>query len=261
MTLIATWNINSIRQRLPHLLQWIDEKQPDILLLQETKVTDDKFPAMELEEKGYNLAFHGQKTFNGVAILSKYPLEDVVKALPGNEDDDQCRYIEALVSLPDGVARVASVYVPNGQSPDSEKFAYKMRFFGHLRAHAARLLDYEEPLVIGGDYNVAPENEDVHEPQKWFGQVCFHPREREHIRALQYGGFYDAFRLANPETRCFSWWDYRQQAFERDDGLRIDHLLLSPQAADRLKESDIDTAPRSWEKPSDHAPVWCRLAA
>jgi exodeoxyribonuclease III len=258
--LIATWNINSIRQRLPHLLRWLSDTKPDVVLLQETKVSDDQFPAIELEDLGYNLAFHGQKTFNGVAILSKYPLEDVIKTLPGNDEDDHCRYIEALVLAPQPV-RVASVYVPNGQSPDSDKFIFKMHFFERLRAHAAQLLALEEPLVIGGDYNVAPENEDVKHPQRAFGHICFHPREREHFRALEWQGLYDAFRLKHPDDRRFSWWDYRGGAFEMDIGMRIDHLLLSSEAVDRLHEADIDTAPRQWDKPSDHTPVWCRLAA
>jgi exodeoxyribonuclease-3 len=256
MIKIATWNINSIRQRLEHLTSWLDHTQTDIVLLQETKVTDDKFPTEPLEERGYNLAFTGQKTFNGVAILSKYPLEDVITTLPGQEEDEQKRYIEAVVSLPDSsIARVASIYVPNGQSPDSEKFPYKMGFLNNLRAHAQTLLGYEETLILGGDYNIAPEAIDVHEPRKWEGQVCFHPREREHFRALTHLGLYDAFRIANPEREQYSWWDYRGGAYQKNDGLRIDHLLLSPQAVDRLQGCEIDESLRGLEKPSDHTPV------
>lgn len=262
MTKIATWNINSIRQRLAHLQQWLKDTGTDIVLLQETKVTDDKFPTLELEDLGYNLAFVGQKTFNGVAILSKYPLEDVITALPGNEEDEQCRYIEAVVSLPDGdVARVASIYVPNGQSPDSEKFPYKMGFLERLRAHVSELLTYEEMLILGGDYNIAPEAIDVHEPKKWEGQACFHPKEREHFRALLNLGLYDAFRTTNPQLEQYSWWDYRGGAYQKNDGLRIDHLLLSPQATDRLQSSHIDETPRGLEKPSDHTPVLAVLSA
>lgn len=259
--MIATWNVNSIRQRLSALLNWVDENKPDILLLQETKCVNESFPAMELEERGYNLALHGQKTFNGVAILSKYPLSDIVTMLPGEETDDHCRYIEAVASLPNGsVLRVASVYVPNGQSPDSEKFPYKLRFMDRLYAHAQTLLGYEEMLVMGGDYNIAPESIDVFNTQKMAGQVCFHPEERAKLRSLLNLGLYDAFRLKYPAQQRFSWWDYRLQQFERNEGLRIDHLLLSPQAADRLLECEIDLAPRRLEKPSDHAPVWCRLS-
>ncbi len=259
---IATWNVNSIRQRLTHLLDWVKANQPDILLLQETKCVNESFPAMELEELGYNLALHGQKTFNGVAILSRFPLADIVTRLPGEETDDHCRYIEAVASLPTGGAlRVVSVYVPNGQSPDSDKFQFKLRFFDRLREHLARLLTYEEVLVVGGDYNVAPDAIDVFNPLKSAGHICFHPDERAKLRILFNLGLYDAFRLKYPAKQEFSWWDYRAGQFERNEGLRIDHLLLSPQAADRLEDCQIDTAPRQLDKPSDHAPVWCRLRA
>lgn len=260
MTLIAAWNVNSIRQRLTHLLAWAEEKRPDILLLQETKCLNDSFPAMELEEMGYNLAIHGQKTFNGVAILSKYPLSDVITALPENDADEQCRYIEAVASLPNGQAvRVASVYVPNGQDPESDKFQYKMQFLEKLHAHTQTLLGYEEMLVLGGDYNIAPQPVDVYNPKKLEGTVCFHPAEREKLHALQNIGMYDAFRLLHPTTQRFSWWDYRAQQFDRNEGMRIDHLLISPQAADKLVECDIDDSPRKLEKPSDHAPIWARF--
>lgn len=262
MTLtIATWNVNSVRQRLPHLLAWIADNQPEVLLLQETKCVNESFPAMELEELGYNLALHGQKTFNGVAILSRYPLSDIITTLPGEDSDDHCRYIEAVVSLPSGgAARMVSVYVPNGQAVDSDKFPFKLRFFDRLRAHVGELLSYEEMLVIGGDYNVAPDAIDVFNPKKMAGQICFHPEERAKFRMLVNLGLYDAFRLKHPAAQEFSWWDYRAQQFERNEGLRIDHLLLSPQAADRLEECAIDSAPRRAEKPSDHAPVWARFS-
>lgn len=260
MTLIATWNVNSVRQRLPHLLSWIADNQPDMLLLQETKCVNEQFPTMELEEAGYNLALHGQKTFNGVAILSRYPLSDIITALPHNETDEQCRYIEAVASLPNGSAvRVASVYVPNGQAIDSDKFPYKMHFLDCLRLHTQTLLAYEEVLVMGGDYNIAPDAIDVFNAQKMAGQICFHPEERARLRSLLNMGMYDAFRLKHPTAQQFSWWDYRAGMFDRNEGLRIDHLLLSPQAADKLDECEIDAAPRRLEKPSDHAPLWCRL--
>lgn len=258
---IATWNVNSLRQRLEHVLRWIDEAAPDIILLQETKVTDDQFPAMELEDKGYNLAYTGQKTFNGVAILSRFPLEDVVTRLAGDDSDEQARYIEALVTADGKVLRVASAYIPNGQAPDSDKFTYKMGFFDRLYARSQQLLAEETPLVIGGDYNVAPLPIDVLEPEKKDGMVCYHPAERAKLRTLQYLGLSDAFRQHHPNReQAFSWWDYRQGAFERNDGFRIDHLLLSAEAADACTASDIDITPRGWQKPSDHTPVWCELS-
>ncbi len=252
---IATWNVNSVNSRLQHLLKWLDAEKPDIALLQETKTIDEKFPALEIEDRGYNIAMHGQKSYNGVAILSKFPLDDVVKSLPGDENDDQARYIEAVASLDDGAIRVASIYVPNGQSPDSDKFQYKMRFFDRLYAHAKQLLQYDEMLVLGGDYNCAPQPQDVYDPQKLDGTVCYHPREREKLRAIEYLGFYDAFRMLHTHKQQFSFWDYRGGAYQAGKGYRIDHLLLSPHAADILKESHIDETPRRWQKPSDHAPV------
>ena len=260
MTKIATWNVNSLRQRLEHVLDWLRDEHIDIALLQETKVEDHLFPTLELEQAGYHLAFTGQKTFNGVAIISRFPLSDIRTTLPGNEADEQQRYIEAIADTPNGALRVVSVYVPNGQAPDSDKFVYKMNFFAHLRQHLANLLQDDAPLVVGGDYNVAPEPLDVHDPQKWHGQVCFHPQEREHFRSLRWLGLTDAFRHMNPSAPGYSWWDYRMKQFERDDGLRIDHLLLSANAADRLIASDVDRKPREREKPSDHTPVWCQFA-
>lgn len=258
---IATWNINSIRQRLPHLLQWVEATKPDIVLLQETKAQDAQFPQMELEAAGYELAFSGQKTFNGVAILSRYPLQDVITQLPGDDGDEQKRYIEAVVALPDAAVRVASVYVPNGQAPDSDKFAYKMRFLERLRAHAAELLKEDTPLILGGDYNIAPLPIDVVEPEKKDGTICYHPLERQQWHALLHLGMYDAFRSKQGAVeQAFSWWDYRAAAFERNDGYRIDHLLLSAEAIDCCNEAGIDTSPRGWQKPSDHTPVWCDLA-
>jgi exodeoxyribonuclease-3 len=260
MTKIATWNVNSLRQRLNHVLQWVDLASPDILLLQETKVTDEQFPRMELEDKGYNLAFTGQKTFNGVAILSKFPLEEIITALPGDESDEQKRYIEALVSTPEGLMRVASAYVPNGQAPDSEKFTYKMNFFDRLARHSQRLLEDDIPLIQGGDYNVAPLPIDVLNPEKLDGSICYHPAEREKLRTLTYLGLTDAFRLHHPhQSEAFSWWDYRAAAFQRNEGYRIDHLLLSAEAADHCTASGIDPTPRGWEKPSDHTPVWAEI--
>ncbi|MBN8531217.1 MAG: exodeoxyribonuclease III [Alphaproteobacteria bacterium] len=257
---IATWNVNSIRARLELLLGWLRETAPDIALLQETKVTDDNFPRMEIEDLGYNLLTHGQKTYNGVAILSRFPLEEARRALPDSEGDDQARYLEAVASLPGGRAvRVASVYVPNGQDVASEKFPYKLRFLERLRAHLQALRVLEETTVIGGDYNVAPYADDVYDPVHLDGAVCYHPLERERLRAVLHQGYYDAYRLSQPDAHEYSWWDYRAGAFQRDQGFRIDHLLLSPQAADRLVSAHIDKTLRALDKASDHAPVLCTL--
>lgn len=256
---IASWNVNSVKARLPSVLEWLREASPDIALLQELKCEDHAFPRMEIEDLGYNIALHGQKTYNGVAILSKYPLDDVICRLPGDEADAQARYIEAVVSLKGSALRVASVYVPNGQEVGSDKFRYKLAFLDRLHEHMKSLLAYDEVLVIGGDYNVAPEAADVYDAKALDGTVCFHPDERAKLRGILHLGFADAFRLKRPHDTQFSWWDYRGGGYERGLGLRIDHLLLSPQATDLLAESWIDETPRRVEKPSDHAPVLCQL--
>jgi exodeoxyribonuclease-3 len=256
---IATFNVNSIKARLPNLLAWLDESKPDIVLLQELKCVDEAFPAMEIEERGYNIASHGQKTYNGVAILSKFPLDDISRGLAGDEADEQARYIEAVASIPHGALRVASAYVPNGQDISSDKFPYKLKFLERLRAHWAERLTYHEVAVLGGDFNVAPDPMDVYDAPALDGSVCYHPAERERLQALMHLGLYDAFRVANPTAQQFSWWDYRGNGYERGHGLRIDHLLLSPMAADRLIGCTIDETPRQQEKPSDHAPVTCTL--
>ncbi|MBN66647.1 MAG: exodeoxyribonuclease III [Rickettsiales bacterium] len=262
MLSIATWNVNSIKSRLQHLTDWLrSDNAPDIVLLQEIKVVNENFPAMEIEELGYNIAVHGQKTYNGVAILSKHPIDDVVTTLPGEPEDEQARYIEAVISLDGGAVRVASIYVPNGQAVDSDKFQYKMRFFDRLYAHAQTLLAHEEKLVWGGDYNVGPYPEDVYDTKKLDGTVCYHADERAKFRALTHLGLYDAWRLKNPSTQQFSWWDYRGGSYAQNRGLRIDHLLLSPQAVDVLSECVIDESLRQLEKPSDHTPVICTLDA
>lgn len=252
---ITTWNVNSVRPRLTHLLAFLAEEQPDVLCLQELKCERDKFPFMEVEELGYTCAVHGQKTYNGVAILSKYQLEDIVTTFEGNPDEAQARYIEAVVNLPQGAMRVASIYVPNGQSPDSEKFPYKLAFLDALTVHIQGLLRYREVLVLGGDYNIAPEPADVYDAKSWDGQVCFHPEERKRLRALTHLGLYDAWRTAHPHDTAYSWWDYRGDSFRFDKGLRIDHLLLSPEATDKMTDSIIHRTTRDQEKPSDHAPV------
>ncbi len=263
MTLsIATWNVNSIKQRLPHLMQYAQEEKPDILLLQELKCTKDAFPYLEIEELGYNAALVGEKSYNGVAILSKFPLDDICDFLPGDASDTHARYIEAVVSLPQGGAlRVASVYVPNGQEVGSNKFHYKLAFLERLQAHMQGLLAYEEMLVVGGDYNVAPLPSDVYDPAHLNGSVCYHPEERARFRAIEHLGLYDAYRLLhpNPGEHGYTWWDYRAGSWAMNKGMRIDHLLLSPQAADRLTQCEVAKQVRGWERASDHAPVAVQL--
>jgi len=255
--LIASWNVNSVKARLDHLLRWLGEAAPDVALLQETKCLEAAFPREAVEDLGYNIAVAGQKTYNGVAILSKRPLEDVITALPGDPGDDQARYVEAVT----GGVRVASVYVPNGQSVGSDKYAYKLAFLERLNAHAQTLLDLEEPFVLGGDYNVIPDPGDVWDPASWEGGILYTLAERAGYRRLLNLGLTDAFRALSGEIGRYTWWDYRGGGWTKDHGCRIDHLLLSPQAADMLAESGIDKTPRGWEKASDHTPVWCRLAA
>ena len=256
---IATFNVNSIKARLQNVLNWLDAARPDIVLFQELKCVDDAFPAMEIEERGYNLALHGQKTYNGVAIISKLPLDDVMRGLPGEDTDEQARYIEAVASIPGGAIRVASAYVPNGQEVGSDKFAYKLRFFDRLQAHWKERLALNEMAVLGADFNNAPYPIDVFDPVRSDGAVCYHPAERERMRALMNLGMADAFRTLHPTVQQFSWWDYRGGSYERGHGLRIDHLLLSPMATDTLVACVIDEEPRKQEKPSDHAPVICTL--
>ncbi|MDB2414290.1 exodeoxyribonuclease III [Rickettsiales bacterium] len=260
MITIATWNVNSVKSRIQHLLDYLrSDEAPDILLLQEIKCITEAFPSMEVEDCGYNIAVHGQKTYNGVAILSKYPIEDVNTELAGEPEDEQARFIEAVICAGQKAIRVANVYVPNGQSPDSEKFQYKMRFFDRLYEYAKKCLSYEEPFLIGGDYNVAPYPElDVYAPKSLEGTICCHRQEREKFRKLTGLGMIDAFRLSNPHTQQYSWWDYRGGSWQQNKGMRIDHILLSPEAADMVTTSGVNQEIRGLEKPSDHAPVWVR---
>lgn len=255
---IATWNVNSVRARLPAVLAWLRAAAPDIALLQEIKTTEDRFPRLEVEDLGYNLAVFGQPSYNGVAILSKFPLEDVRRGLPG-EPEDQARYIEAVVSHKGGTIRVASLYLPNGNPAPSARYDYKLAWMAALRAHAAALLALEEPFVLGGDYNVIPSPQDVYDPAAWREDALFRLETRAAYRALLYLGLTDAFRACHAEAGRYSFWDYKAGAWAKNRGLRIDHLLLSPQAADRLRGSDIDSQVRGGEKPSDHVPVWCAL--
>lgn len=259
MLTIATWNVNSVRARIQHTIKYLETFSPDIVLLQELKCTTDNFPYMEIEHLGYNTAIHGQKTYNGVAILSKYPIDDIITQLPGDDNDEEARYIEAVISLEGKAIRVASVYVPNGQEPGSDKFKYKMRFFDRLHDHLSLLRTYNEITVIGGDYNVAPSDIDVYDPDSLRGSICFHPDEQRKFRSLLHLGYSDAFRLTHPDSQQFSWWDYRGNGWQYNKGMRIDHLLLSPQATDHLSSTNVLTDPRSWDKPSDHTPVYAEL--
>src|ERR687892_704902 len=234
---IAAWNVNSIRARLPVALDWLDQAQPDVALLQETKVTPEQFPGEPFEERGYNVVVRGEAGGrNGVAILAKRPIEDVRERLPGDDGDDEARYLEAVVDR----VRVASVYVPNGTAVGSQRFAYKLAFFDRLRDHVEDLLEFEEPLVIGGDYNAAPFPIDVFDPQALDGTICYHPAERAKFRALLNLGLYDAFRITEPRTRAFSWWDYQGRSWRANQGLRIDHPFLSAQAGDRLQNRAVE---------------------
>jgi exodeoxyribonuclease-3 len=247
---LATWNVNSLAVRLPQLLAWLAINPVDAIVLQETKLTDDKFPRAEIEAAGWRVAFHGQKTYNGVALLSRSEAGDVVKNIPGH-DDAQARVIAGTV---EGV-RIIGVYIPNGQAPDSEKFVYKMRWQDALREWVRGELAAHAQLVLMGDYNVAPEDRDVYDPIGWAGQIHCTPEERAQFRGLLELGMVDAFRLFEQPPKSWSWWDYRNLAFRKNQGLRIDHILVSEALRPRVSACVIDKLPRKNERPSDHAPV------
>ena len=255
---IATWNVNSVNARLETILRWFEAERPEVACLQEIKCVDEKFPAEAFERLGYNVAVHGQKTYNGVALLSLTPLEDILRGLPGDPEDDQARYIEAVVSGPRPV-RVASIYLPNGNPAGSEKFAYKLAWMSRLRARAQELLQWEEPLALMGDYNVIPGPLDAANPGDWADDALFQPESREALRALLWTGLTDAWSEAGEGPGGYTFWDYQAGAWPRNNGIRIDHALLSPQAADHLVACRIDRAPRGWEKPSDHTPLMVEL--
>ena len=253
---IASFNINGVKARLPRLLEWLKEAAPDVACLQELKSVDENFPRMEIEELGYNVVTHGQKSFNGVALLSKLPVEDVRRGLPGDETDEQARYIEAFI----GGARVASIYLPNGNPAPGEKFDYKLSWMDRLLAHVRDLLTYEEVLVLAGDYNVCPQDIDVYDPNGWRDDALCRPESRARFRQLMNLGLTDALRLFAPSGPQYTFWDYQRGAWQKDHGLRIDHLLLSPQAADLVSGCAVDRVPRGKEKASDHTPIWCELS-
>lgn len=253
MLKIATWNVNSIKMRLGHLAQWLDEHQPDILAIQETKTIDEQFPRQEIEEMGYQAIFFGQKTYNGVAILSK-PSQGMSQAVVKNIrtfDDPQARVIAASY----GKFRIINVYVPNGQSVNSEKFHYKLAWLSALQEFLTEELIQHEMVVVLGDFNIAPTDDDVYDPIAWQGSVLVSPEERKALADLMQLGFHDCFRLFQNAKGLYSWWDYRAAAFRRNMGLRIDHILINKALVPKCSACYIDTQPRKWEKPSDHAIV------
>ncbi len=252
---LATWNVNSLKVRLPQVLQWLQSAPVDVLCLQETKLTDDKFPVAEIEAAGYQVAFSGQKTYNGVAILSRHPMSDIVKNNPLFEDEQQ-RIISATIA---GM-RIVCAYIPNGQEVGSDKYQYKLRWLDALHQWLSAEIVSHPSLALLGDYNIAPADADVHDPAAWQGQVLCSDAERAAFERLCALPMKDAFRLFPQAEKMYSWWDYRQMAFRRNRGLRIDHILLSPPLAGRCVACEIDKVPRKWEQPSDHTPVVATLA-
>jgi exodeoxyribonuclease-3 len=252
---IATWNVNSVKARLETVTAWLKDAAPDVVALQEIKSTDDTFPRGAFEDLGYNCETHGQKTYNGVAILSKRPLEDVTRGLPGGDGDDHARYIEAVVTGDHGVIRVASIYAPNGNPVGTEKFPYKLAWLERLHARAQEILTYEEPAVLMGDYNVIPTDEDCYDPAAWMNDALFQPQSKAALRRIETLGYQDAFRAVDTRPGLYTFWDYQAGAWQKNNGIRIDFQMLSPQALDRLKTCSIDKRVRGWDKPSDHVPV------
>ncbi|MCL4151351.1 UNVERIFIED_CONTAM: hypothetical protein GTU68_048880 [Idotea baltica] len=250
---IATWNVNSVKARLPTVLAVLDAIECDVVCLQEIKCETDAFPYLEIEEAGWTVAVHGQKSYNGVALLSRHPIEDVVKGVPGL-DDDQARYIEALI-LSESPIRVGGLYLPNGNPAPGPKYDYKLNWMAALEAHAASLMKNEEAFVLCGDYNVIPRDEDCWEPTVWVNDALALPQSRAAFRRLQTLGLTEAFDVTDGRAHQYSFWDYQGGARQKDHGIRIDHLLCSPEAADRLEATEIYAKARDLEKPSDHVPV------
>lgn len=257
---IATWNINGIKARIDNLPKWLEEASPDVVCLQEIKSVDENFPTATFEDLGYNVAVHGQKSFNGVAILSKHPIDDLSRGLPGDAGDEQARYIEARITSPEQSLRIAGIYLPNGNPLGTEKFAYKLAWMERLIVQAQTMLTDEEPFAIVGDYNVIPDPIDCRTPANWTDDALYQPESRDAYRTLLHLGLTDAIRSTIPDTETYTFWDYQAGAWNKNNGIRIDHILLSPQAADRLVACGIDKHTRGWEKPSDHVPVWAEIA-
>ena len=256
---IATFNINGIKARAEALPAWLDEAQPDVILLQEIKSVDEAFPRALFEERGYNVETHGQKSFNGVAILSKHPLEDVRRGLPGDPEDEQARWIEATVVGEKDAVRICGLYLPNGNPAPGPKFDYKLAWMARLEAHARQLLAEEQPFLMAGDYNIIPQAEDAAKPDSWREDALFRPESRAAWRNLLNLGLTEAFRARTQGPGHYSFWDYQAGAWNRNNGIRIDHFLLSPACADMLRDCQIDKDVRGRDKPSDHVPVWVEL--
>ena len=266
---IASFNINGIKARGPALARWLDSAKPDLVVLQEIKSTDETFPRTLIEDRGYNLETNGQKGFNGVAILSKLPLEDVTRGLPGDDEDLQARWIEASVSTPAGALKVVGLYLPNGNPVEVDqdgspvaggKYAYKCAWMARMETRLRSLLELEVPLAVMGDYNIIPQAIDAARPAAWKEDALFRLWSRRAFRRMLNLGMTEAFRTCHPEPGHYTFWDYQAGAFERNDGIRIDHILLNAYAADLLQECQIDAETRAGEKPSDHVPIWAELA-
>jgi exodeoxyribonuclease-3 len=258
---IASFNINGIKARIQALPDWLDEAQPDVVVLQEIKSIDENFPREMFEERGYTVETHGQKSFNGVAILSKLPLEDVTRGLPGDDSDEQARWIEATVIGDKTAVRVCGLYLPNGNPAPGPKYDYKLAWMERLKDRAADLLAAEEPALMAGDYNIIPQDEDAKHPEAWAKDALALPESRAAFRRIVNLGFTEAFRALHQGPGHYTFWDYQAGAWNRNDGIRIDHFLLTPQAADLLTDCQIDKDVRGREKPSDHVPIWITLDA
>ncbi len=253
---IATWNINGVKARIDNLCQWLQDANPDIACLQEIKSIDESFPRADIEALGYHVETHGQKGFNGVALLSKVSPDEVNRGLPGDDSDEQARFIEGVYTVKGGAIRVCCLYLPNGNPPDDPvKYPYKLAWMERLKLFAEDRLQLEEPLILAGDYNVIPEPYDCHDPRVWAGDALFLPRTREAFRRLENIGLIEAVRATTDAAKLYTFWDYQAGAWQKNNGIRIDHLLLSPEAADRLQSTAIEKHVRAWEKPSDHVPV------
>ncbi|MCF6443551.1 exodeoxyribonuclease III [Nereida sp. MMG025] len=255
---IASFNINGIKARLPALLDWLSEAQPDVAVLQEIKSVDEAFPREPIEDLGYIVETHGQKSFNGVAILSKHPLEDVTRGLPGDDSDEQARWIEATVVGKQAI-RICGLYLPNGNPTPGPKYDYKLAWMDRQIAHAKSMLSHDIPFLMAGDYNIIPQPEDCANPAAWKDDALFRLESRAKFRTLCALGLTEAFRARNMAPEQYTFWDYQAGAYNRNDGIRIDHFLLSPQAADMLTDCQIDAHVRGREKPSDHVPIWVEL--
>jgi exodeoxyribonuclease-3 len=258
---IATFNINGVKARIDTLLAWLEESRPDVALLQEIKSVDETFPRDVIEDKGYSVETHGQKGFNGVAIVSRLPLEDVTRGLPGDDEDVQARWIEATVMGEDTAVRLCNLYLPNGNPAPGPKYDYKLGWMARLQARARGLLADEMPALMAGDYNVIPQDEDAARPEAWRRDALALPETREAFRRVLNLGFTEAFRARRSGPGHYSFWDYQANSWDRNDGIRIDHFLLTPQAADLMQDCWIEAEIRGREKPSDHVPVWLELAA